>query len=448
MNTEIKLYNTKTLRTEIFNSLRKDEVSIYVCGPTVYNHAHIGNARPLVVFDTLRRLFEVVGYRVKFVSNYTDVDDRIIQQAKQEKISESEITEKYIQAYEEIRKQLNTLPLTSAPKVTETMTAIIEFIQDLQDQGFAYEVDGDVFFRVSKVEEYGKITHQKIEDLQVGARIEENSKKENPLDFALWKKAEDGLRWDSKWGQGRPGWHTECVVMINQEFNQPLIDIHGGGQDLKFPHHENEVAQCQALHHTDLANVWMHNGMINIDGTKMSKSLGNFTFAKDVLAQYDAALVRWFLLSVHYRMELNFTPEAFEVAGKELEKVKSALKQAWLHLSLYQVSIPVVEKERIQTFLSYLADDLNTPNGYMVLFDEVKGLNQALRQPEKDNRVIADSTSAIEKMLWVLGIEIKHLELSEAQRALYQRWTEAKERKAYDEADKLRLELQQEGILS
>ncbi len=448
MMPKVNLYNTKTLRIEEFIPLVQGEVSMYVCGPTVYNHAHIGNARPMIVFDTLRRVFEVAGYKVRFVSNYTDVDDRIIQQAKQEEVSEKEITEKYIQAYEEVRQKLHTLPLTSAPRVTETMDAIIQFIDELVQKGFAYEVEGDVFFRVQQVQEYGEISHQNIEDLHVGARIEENTKKEDPLDFALWKKTEEGLRWDSPWGQGRPGWHTECVVMINQEFQKPLIDIHGGGQDLKFPHHENEVAQCQALYQTGLANYWLHNGMINIDGAKMSKSLGNFTFTKDVLAQYDANLIRWFMLSVNYRMELNFTAEAFEVAQKELDKVKVALRQATLYLSLNEVDYTLeVDVDQIEEFMNYLCDDLNTPNAYTEIFDQVKLLNQALRQKEKDSQEISRLVCVIEKMLWVLGIEIQRVELNDTQRSLYHQWNQAKAEKDFDRADQLRVKLQEEGIL-
>ncbi len=448
MSQAIKLYNSKTLQIEDFSPLVKGEVSMYVCGPTVYNHAHIGNARPIVVFDTLRRLFEVLNYKVKFVSNYTDVDDRIILQASKENVTEKEISEKYIRAYEEVRRLLNALPLSSAPKVTETIPSIISFIEDLIQHGFAYDVDGDVFFRVQQVKTYGEISHQNIEDLHVGARIEENTKKENPLDFALWKRKEEGLCWDSPWGKGRPGWHTECVVMINQEFKKPLIDIHAGGQDLKFPHHENEVAQCQALYHTGLANVWMHNGMINIEGVKMSKSLGNFLLAKDILEKYDANLIRWFMLSVHYRMELNFTESAFDVAKKELDKIKTALRQAYVELSLMNEKIQEASTDQIHEFIEFLCDDLNTPNAYTVIFDEVKKLNQALRQKEKNSVEIAELVSKIEKMLWVLGIHMDRIELNDSQKELYQSWMDAKSNKEFEKADRYREKLQEEGIVT
>ncbi len=444
----MKLYNTKTLEIEEFKPLVEKEVSMYVCGPTVYNHAHIGNARPIIVFDTLRRVFEALEYTVRYVSNYTDVDDRIIEQALSEGVSEADITEKYIEAYETVREKLNTRPLSSAPKVTETMNEIIQFIQSLMEVGFAYEVNGDVFFRVGKAKNYGEISHQNLEDLQVGARIEENIKKESPLDFALWKKTEQGLRWDSPWGKGRPGWHTECVVMIQNEFKKTLIDIHGGGQDLRFPHHENEVAQCQALHETSLANYWLHNGMINIDGAKMSKSLGNFTFAKDVLEQYDANLIRWFMLSVHYRMELNFTEEAFDVAKKELDKINQALKQAYILLSFNQVVYPEkINAELIQPFMEAMQDDLNTPNAYTAIFDLVKRLNQALRNKSSEKQEIAELVVAIEQAMDILGIPKNRIEMTTYQREQYEKWNEAKVSKNFDEADRLRNILQEEGIL-
>ncbi len=444
----MKLYNTKTLEIEEFKPLVEKEVSMYVCGPTVYNHAHIGNARPIIVFDTLRRVFEALEYTVRYVSNYTDVDDRIIEQALSEGVSEADITEKYIEAYETVREKLNTRPLSSAPKVTETMNEIIQFIQSLMEVGFAYEVNGDVFFRVGKAKNYGEISHQNLEDLQVGARIEENIKKESPLDFALWKKTEQGLRWDSPWGKGRPGWHTECVVMIQNEFKKTLIDIHGGGQDLRFPHHENEVAQCQALHETSLANYWLHNGMINIDGAKMSKSLGNFTFAKDVLEQYDANLIRWFMLSVHYRMELNFTEEAFDVAKKELDKINQALKQAYILLSFNQVVYPEkTNAELIEPFMEAMQDDLNTPNAYTAIFDLVKRLNQALRNKSSEKQEIAELVVAIEQAMDILGIPKNRIEMTTYQREQYEKWNEAKVSKNFDEADRLRNILQEEGIL-
>ena len=269
----IRLYNTLSGKIEEFKPIKPNEVSMYVCGPTVYNHAHIGNARPIIVFDTLRRLFEAQGYMVKYVSNYTDVDDKIIKKAHEENVTEGVVSARYIEAYQKVRDSLNTEPLFATPRVTETMDEIIHFIDKLVQTGHAYQVGGDVYFRVGSVSSYGSFSKQNLEDLQVGARIEENTKKENPLDFALWKETDMGIKWQSPWGEGRPGWHTECVVMIHKEFGDQ-IDIHGGGMDLRFPHHENEVAQSQALFHNSIAHYWLHNAMININGEKMSKSLG------------------------------------------------------------------------------------------------------------------------------------------------------------------------------
>ena len=283
---EIKFYNSMSNTLETFKPIKENEVSIYVCGPTVYNHAHIGNARPVIVFDVLTKFLRYIGYKVTHMSNFTDVDDKIINQAIKENCSEKEITDKYSKAYLDLLDNLNVSKPNITPRVTETMDQIIAFIKDLVDQGYAYEVNGNVYFRVSKIEDYGKLANINKEELEVGARIEENKEKENPMDFALWKNTDIGIKWDSPFGKGRPGWHTECVVMINDNYPSHLIDIHGGGNDLKFPHHVNEIAQSKALYNTDIANYWLHNAMVNIDGEKMSKSLNNFKLAKDLIEQY------------------------------------------------------------------------------------------------------------------------------------------------------------------
>lgn len=444
----MRLYNTRTLKIEEFVPLVKGEVSMYVCGPTVYNHVHIGNTRPIIVFDTLRRVFEAEGYNVKYVSNYTDVDDKIINRAIEENKSEIEVTEEYINAYNDIRHKLNAHDLYRTPKVTETMDEIIHFIDDLIQSGHAYEADGDVFFRVNSVDTYGEISHQNISDLQVGARIEENAKKESPLDFALWKKTDMGIKWKTPWSEGRPGWHTECVVMINKEFGKAMIDIHGGGMDLKFPHHENEVAQSRALHNTSLANFWLHNGMINIDGIKMSKSLGNFTLAKDVLASYSPQLIRWVMLSVHYRMELNFSDEVFETAQRELDKVFNPLKQATIKLALANYAIVEGYSEAIlKEFLDQMDDDLNTPNAYAVIFETVKKLNQLLRDKNAELSDISKLVVTVEKMLDILGIENKRIELSDSDKELLLNWNNAKAEKNFEEADRLRVLLSERGLI-
>ena len=443
----IKLYNSKSLKIEGFKPIKENEVSMYVCGPTVYNHPHIGNARPIVVFDTLRRLFEAEGYKVKYVSNYTDVDDKIIKKANEEGVSEEVIANRYIEAYEKVRNDLNTLALDATPRVTETMEEIIAFIDQLVKTGHAYEIDGDVYFRVSSVDNYGQISNQRLEDLQVGARIEENDKKENPFDFALWKKTDMGIKWESPWSLGRPGWHTECVVMINDEFNGK-IDIHGGGMDLKFPHHENEAAQNEAINGNAIANYWVHNAMINIDGTKMSKSLGNVTWAKDVIAKLHAPLVRWFMNSVHYRKELNFSDEAIETARKELEKVTNALNQASIKWQLANLeNNGLIDQESYRKFLDEMDDDLNTPNAYAQIFDTVKKLNTSLRQREIDFNSVMSLFNSIVEMLKVLGVQYDMISLSEEDKELFNAWNQAKKDKDFEQADIYRNKLTAKGLL-
>ena len=442
----IRLYNTLSGQIEEFVPIRQGEVSMYVCGPTVYNHAHIGNARPMIVFDTLRRLFEAQGYTVKYVSNYTDVDDKIIRRAQQENVAEAVISSRYIEAYQKVRESLNTEPLYAAPKVTETMEEIIRFIDELVQAGYAYEAEGDVYFRVSRIPTYGQFSRQNLDDLQVGARVEENAKKENPLDFALWKKTELGIRWSSPWGLGRPGWHTECVVMIHKELGDK-IDIHGGGMDLRFPHHENEIAQSEALTHNAIANYWMHNAMININGEKMSKSLGNVLWAKDVIDKLGADLVRWLMLSVHYRGELNFSDETIETARKELDKVRTPMKQALVSSQLENITLQGRDEEAIHRFIEAMNDDLNTPNGYAQIFETVKKLNQALRQRQKDWDGIGAQIGALSAMLRILGIRIPQVQLSDADRELFVRWNQAKAQKNFAEADQLRAALTEKDLL-
>ena len=444
----MKLYNTYTLKTEDFKPIKEGEVSMYVCGPTVYNHAHIGNARPIVVFDTLRRTFEALGLKVKFVSNFTDVDDKIINKAIEEGVSEKEIAERYIDAYNDVRKSLNVVPLDVTPRVTETMDEIIEFIDKMVKNGSAYEVNGDVYFSVEADPKYGELSHQKLEDLNAGARVEENDQKRNPQDFALWKKTDKGIKWDSPWGEGRPGWHTECVVMIGKEFNHNIIDIHGGGKDLKFPHHENEMAQSECVNNHHLANYWVHNGMLETKGGKMSKSLGNTQWAKDVINEYGPNLVRWFLLSAKYRDSLIYDDETFNASKTELNKIETVLKQVEVKTAINNITLSNdINEEKYQEFLNQMADDLNTPNAYMIIFDTVKLLNQSLRVKEIDYKEVARNYNAIIKMLSVLGIFIKKIELTDSDKDTYALWSEAKANKDFEFADKLRAELASKGIL-
>ena len=447
----MRLFNTLTNKKEEFKPIEEGKVSIYICGPTVYNHAHIGNTRPMIVFDVLRRTFEYLGNDVTFVSNYTDVDDKIIKAAKAEGITEKELTDKYIKAYEDVRAGLNIEDPTYKPRVTETMPEIIDFIQALIDKGYAYEVDGDVYFRVTKVKEYGMLSGIKVEDLIAGASdrtlSEDDKKKESTTDFALWKKTDEGIQFDTPWSKGRPGWHTECVVMINKLFKDGKIDIHGGGQDLKFPHHENEIAQSMAYNGHPIANYWMHNQMINIDGEKMSKSLGNVLWAKDIIVEFGCNVFKWLMLSTHYRNPLNMTEKVIVGVRKEVSKVENATKNASLYLQVNHVPAHDYKKETVDAMVNALEDDLNTSLALTQILDQVKVLNQVMRVREKDNDVIATEYATLVKMGDVLGFLFEGTKLSEEDIALYEEWNAYKKEKNFDEADRVRKELTERGIL-
>ena len=442
----MKIYNTKTLQKEKFVPIKPNEVMMYVCGPTVYNDVHIGNIRPVVVFDTLRRTFEALGYEVKYVSNYTDVDDKIINRSKELGISEKELTDSVIEAYNKVRDKLNAAKLYKTPRVTETMDEIIAFIDELVDKGYAYEKDGDVYFRTSSIKDYGSLSNQNLDDLKVGARIEENDGKESPLDFALWKKTDTGIKWQTRYSLGRPGWHTECVVMINKELGN-LIDIHGGGKDLKFPHHENERAQSMAINNSPLANYWMHSGMIDINGVKMSKSLGNFITAKDIMERVNPMVLRWFLLSAHYRDDINVSDEIIQSNQVELNKVLTCLKQALVKLSLNDIKNDEYDKESYEKFMEAMEDDLNTPNAYAVIFEIVKIINQKLREKEVDYTLLNKYTNSLKKCLDVLGIVYPIINLSDEDKNIYKEWMDAKKEKNFEKADEYRKVLMDKGIL-
>lgn len=442
----MKIYNTKTLKKEEFKPITEGEVKMYVCGPTVYDNVHIGNVRPVVVFDTLRRTFEELGYKVKYVSNYTDVDDKIIRRSKELGISEKELTDKMIAAYNDIRHKLNAADLYKTPRVTETMDEIISFIDGLVDKGAAYEKDGDVYFRTSSVADYGSLSNQNLDDLQVGARIEENDLKESPLDFALWKKTEDGIKWPTRYSIGRPGWHTECVVMINKELGS-LIDIHGGGKDLKFPHHENERAQSMAINESELANYWVHSGMIDINGVKMSKSLGNFITAKDILSKVDPMVLRWFLLATQYRDDVNVSDEIIESSKAELTKIITAYKQACVKLEVNDIKFDGVDENAYKRFMDAMADDLNTPNAYAVIFEIVKNINQLVRVKEINFEALGKEVNTLVRCMNVLGIVLPDMTMSLDDKKMYQEWMDAKSVKDFKKADELRAQLSQKGIL-
>lgn len=445
----IKLYNTKSNQIEEFKSIHPNQVMMYVCGPTVYNYAHIGNARPIVVFDTLKRVLVANGYEVKYVSNYTDIDDKIINQAKAQQLSEAEIAEKYIAAYEKLMANLYAKPVDQRPRVTHCMADIIAFIEELVNKDLAYQVGDNVYFRVDRIKDYGALSKQNLDELIAGSRVEENTDKESPFDFVLWKKtADDGIKWDSPWGEGRPGWHTECVVMIHESFNTDTIDIHGGGMDLRFPHHENELAQNHAHCGHELANYWVHNAMINIDNEKMSKSLGNVTWAQDMIDQLGSNVVRWLLVSAHYRQTINITAQTIDNCVKEVEKVEKALVMANTQLQVFAEMTAEFDETYYKQFLDCLNDDLNTPNAVSVLFEAIKTLNLELRQAQKNWKRISELVNAILKMIDLLGLNFNLKKFSDADIALYHQWHAAKAEKNFELADRYRAELLTKGLLS
>lgn len=387
----MKIYNTMTNKLEKFIPLDENKVKMYVCGPTVYNYIHLGNARPIIVFDTLARFFKHKGYKVEYVQNFTDVDDKIIKKAIEEKIKPEEVAIKYIEAFFEDINRLNVLKDVVRPKVTEHMTEIIEMIEKLIENGYAYENEGNVFFDVRKYEDYGNLSNQKIEELEAGARVNVLDIKKDSLDFTLWKPKKEGEPyWDSPWGQGRPGWHIECSAMSKKYLGE-TFDIHGGGQDLIFPHHENEIAQSKCSGHGDFAKYWMHNGFINVDGDKMSKSLGNFFLLREILDKFDGNIVRLFVLSTHYRKPINFSIENIEDSKKALQSIISSVKRYEEILQKNNVNKDiekiVIKNENIENFIKKvkkldkkfdeaMSEDMNTPQAIATVFDQIRETNK------------------------------------------------------------------------
>ena len=439
------VYNSLTNQIEPLKPIRENEISMYVCGPTVYGDIHIGNCRPVIVFDVLYRVLSYIGYKVTYMSNITDVDDKIIKKALEENVSESEIATRYFNNYLKLRSDLNAINPTYMPKVTDNIGNIINFISKLIELGYAYESNGDVFFRVNKVPGYGRLSNLNLDDLQVGARIEENSSKENPMDFALWKKTDVGIKWDTPWCKGRPGWHTECVVMINSLYKDGLIDIHGGGFDLKFPHHENEIAQSYACCNTLLANVWMHNGYINMNNVKMSKSLGNVKSGREIVDKYGVNITRWAVISTHYRAPINFSDEVMEAATKEVSKVMDPLRQASIKLQLNNFISDAKDETLIDKFVDTLLDDLNTSNAQTVIFEITKYLNQSLRG--KDFEVMARNYNTLRECISLLGLVYEERKLSEEDKELFNKWNEFKMNKDFQSADEIRKVLIERGLL-
>ena len=417
----MKLYNTMTNKIEEFKTIEENKVKMYVCGPTVYNYIHLGNARPIVVFDTLARYFEHKGMKVEFVQNFTDVDDKIINKSIEEGTSASEVSEKYIKYFFEDISKLNILESVKRPKVTENMAEIIEIIQKLIDNGFAYEKDGDVYFEVKKYKDYGKLSNQKIEELELGARIDVSEIKKNPVDFALWKKKKDGEPfWESPWGEGRPGWHIECSAMAKKYLGD-TFDIHGGGQDLVFPHHENEIAQSKCAYHGNFANYWLHNGFIQINGDKMSKSLGNFFLLREILEKFSGNVVRLFILSTHYRKPINFSFENMEDTKKALQNIVKSMNKFKNIVEKYKnEKIENVKNSEFsqkieefdKKFEEAMAEDMNTPQALATIFDQIRETNKFISTNESEFSTIyyeikKSYDSLKEKIENVFGIAIE-----------------------------------------
>lgn len=443
---EVRLYNSLTNKIEVFKPIKEGEVSMYVCGPTVYNIPHIGNMRPVVTFDTLRRFLQYIGYKVTYVSNFTDVDDKIIKQAALEGKSEKELTEYYINEFKNTIHQMGSLDPNITPKVTEYIEKIINYIDNLVKLDAAYVRDGDVYFRVNRVKDYGSLSNINIDDLLVGARIEENTQKESPLDFALWKKTNEGINWESPWGRGRPGWHTECCVMIDSIFGG-IIDIHGGGYDLKFPHHENEIAQAEASHHHKIANYWMHNAFININNEKMSKSLGNVIYARDVVNNFGGNVARLLILSTHYRLPVSFTDDTIKASSQEILKLEMVYRQLALKLQTSGISLEAGEAKYIDKFLLALADDLNTSNALSELYQVVKEANMTLRSREVDLNKLADVFKTLKDMFSILGLDINYVVLNDEDKALYNEYMQSKANKDFARSDEIRTILIERKIL-
>ncbi|WP_404406720.1 cysteine--tRNA ligase [Jeotgalibacillus malaysiensis] len=450
----IQMYNTVTRQKEPFKPLEEGKVSMYVCGPTVYNYIHIGNARPPIVFDTVRRHLEYRGYDVNYVSNFTDVDDKLIRAANELGEEVPAVAERFIDAYFEDVGALGCARGTAHPRVTENIDLIIEFIESLIEKDFAYESGGDVYYRTRKFNGYGKLSHQSIDELRIGARIESDERKEDELDFVLWKAAKEGeISWESPWGEGRPGWHIECSAMARKYLGD-TIDIHAGGQDLAFPHHENEIAQSEALTGKPFANYWLHNGYINIDNEKMSKSLGNFVLVHDILKEADPQVLRFFMLSVHYRHPINYNRELLEAAGAGLDRIRTAyenLKHRRNSSSgLTDNDAEWIEKAAAKkdAFIKEMDDDFNTANAISVLFDLSSEANLYLREKNTSVEVIDAFTDTLKELTGVLGLELKEQEmLDEEIDELIRKREAARKDRDFATADAIRDQLKDMNII-
>lgn len=445
----IKVYNSLTNKLEPFTTIKEDEVSMYVCGPTVYNHMHIGNGRPVVFFDSVKRFLKYIGFNVKMVMNFTDIDDKIIKKAKEENKTESEISEYYIEEFLKVCQRINCDHGVEHPKVTKYIDEIIAFIDELVQKGYAYVSGDDVYFRVHSLKEYGMLSNQKVENLESGARIEINEHKESAIDFTLWKKtSDDGVKWDSPFGAGRPGWHTECVVMINKLLGS-VIDIHGGGNDLKFPHHENEVAQSMALNNSPLANFWLHNARIDLRGEKMSKSLGNVIWLKDLVDKYGPQSYRLLILSNNYLQTINYDDEIMLQVVNEWEKIDKAYRALYRKLELLDALSLLPEKDEalMEPFLNAFANNFNTSLALTSLYDLIKTVNKELRNKETTVDTLKGLFVAFTDMLDILGLVPSVKALTPEELNLVKAWQDARTNKDFEKADILRGEIASKGIV-
>ena len=440
----LKIYNSLTNKIEEFIPKNKNTVNMYVCGPTVYNYIHIGNARPVIFFDTFKKYLEFKGLTVNYASNITDVDDKIINKAIEEGVTEKEITDRYEKAYFEDVNRLGSEKPDFVPHATEYIPEMESFIKGLEDKGYAYSNDGDVYFRINKLPEYGILSNQNKDELENGVRIDVSDKKESPLDFTLWKKTDKGIQWESPFGKGRPGWHTECVCMIDKIFNHTEIDVHGGGMDLKFPHHENEIAQANAMYHNHLAKYWMHVGRVNLGKEKMSKSLGNVIWVKD-FKDNELMPYRLLVVTTPYRNSIDFTQDLFDQYKKMYEKFLRAYKQALLQADLESLEDLSINEEEKESFIQFMDNDLNTANVLTLANDILKKINNSVRA--KDTKQALVEANTLKMIFDVLGVKLSYTKLTDENKALYISWNEAKANKNFEEADKIRQELTEKGII-
>ena len=457
----MKIYNSLTRKKEEFVPLKPGKVSMYVCGPTVYNYIHIGNARSVIAFDTIRRYFEYRGYDVNYVSNFTDVDDKMINEARKEHTTVEKLAERYIKAFMEDTEALNIEPATLHPRATHEIKEIIDFVQDLIDKGFAYEVDGDVYYRARKFPNYGQLSDQNIAELEEGAsehiNEEEQSKKEDPIDFALWKaqKEEDEIAWDSPWGKGRPGWHIECSVM-STKYLSDTIDIHGGGQDLEFPHHENEIAQSEAKTGKKFVNYWMHNGFVTVGKKqeKMSKSLHNFVTVHDILKQIDPQVLRFYMSSVQYRRPINYSEDGLKQAETVLKRYQNTLRNLDARLndeneSLEDNGLRDDLTQAKAEFIEAMDDDFNVQNALSIMYDLATTLNNHLQKDQVDKPALKRAKKLLIAWLEIFGVSFKEeqAENDDEIEKLIAKRDEARKNKDWAESDRLRDELQAKGIV-